>query len=358
MKLEIVKFDGLANGNWVIYRYPVTEDVLIGSQLVVGEGQGAIVVKNGKIYDCFRAGSYSLNSDNLPLLRKLVSSIFEKRRVFGFSRTSPFPAEIYFVNITKKLDVAWGTSDPIKVIDPKYKTQLRVRAFGQMGLKIEDFQTFFREVIGELPQDSWVRMDRVIGFYKGLIELKLKTSIANTIIKRQVSALEISTEMETISTDVRLGITQEMEKYGLNVTSFFIKSINFPDEDFAEINEMLKIGAYGQQYAMKRSYDVYETAAGNESGVAGIFASSGVGFAAGMGMGQAMGKNEVLPSPASVEGKKSECPFCKAINLPDAKFCSDCGKSLRSQKCEKCGENVAIGAKFCSYCGNELRGEA
>ncbi len=50
-----------------------------------------------------------------------------------WSRT-PFSAEVYFVNTTVRLDVMWGTIDPVQLIDPKYYVKQRIRAFGQMGL--------------------------------------------------------------------------------------------------------------------------------------------------------------------------------------------------------------------------------
>ena len=42
------------------------------------------------------------------------------------------------------------------------------------------------------------------------------------------------------------------------------------------------------RYATKRSFDVYESAANNQSSVAGVFAAGGIGFGSAMGMGASM----------------------------------------------------------------------
>lgn len=51
------------------------------------------------------------------------------------------------------------------------------------------------------------------------------------------------------------------------------------------------------------------------------------------------------------------CPKCGNDNPIDAKFCSECGTSLRIT-CQVCGTEALANAKFCSNCGNSLHGEA
>jgi len=108
--IDVIKFDGIVNRDWLIYRYP-GDSFVFGSQLIVGEGQIAVFVKGGKALDYFSAGTYTLSTNNIPLLQGLIN--------LPFGRRTPFPAELFFINRTVKLDVLWGTSDPISLIDPK-----------------------------------------------------------------------------------------------------------------------------------------------------------------------------------------------------------------------------------------------
>lgn len=347
--LDRVKFDGLRSRNWIIYKYP-SEQLVFGTQLIVSEGQVAIFVKSGMICDIFTPGSYILDTNNIPILQKIVN--------MPYGGKTPFTAEIYFVNTTTKLDVFWGTSDPIQLIDPKYFVKLRVRAFGQTALKLKNYRVFFTELIGGMAQSDIVNYDKINDFYKGIVVTKVKTIIADTIIKNKISALEISTELENISQKVKEKISDEFEKYGFDVMNFFINSINFPDEDFEKINKLLEDRAAFEiigdgRYATKRSFDVYEGAANNQNGVAGAFAAGGLGIGAGLGIAGNMNDNIMQPKQ---NARFLQCPVCNAKVSSDSKFCSECGATIKKPVvvCSKCGTENPAGSKFCGECGNNL----
>lgn len=347
--LDRVKFDGLRSRNWIIYKHP-SEKLVFGTQLIVSEGQAAIFVKGGQVCDIFTPGSYILDSNNIPILQRFIN--------IPYGGKTPFTAEIYFINTTTKLDVYWGTSDPIQLIDPKYFVKLRIRAFGQTGLKLKDYRLFFTELIGGMAQNDIVNYDKINNFYKAIVVTKVKTIIADTVIKNKISALEISPELENISEKVKERISDEFEKYGFSVVNFFISSINFPDEDFDKINKILEDRAAFEimgdgRYSTKRSFDVYEGAAKNENGVAGAFAAGGLGIGAGLGIANSMNNNVAAP------GQNSgfiECPFCHAQVPSSSKFCSECGATIEKPiiVCSKCGAKNPVGSRFCSECGNNL----
>ena len=164
------------------------------------------------------------------------------------------------------------------MIDPKYYVKLRVRAFGQMGLKVLDVTTLFKEVIGGMQKSDIVKFDKIKEYYRGLLVIKVKSAVVDAIITNGISGLEISIKLEKLSESVKEQISPEFEKYGFSVANFYIQSINFPDEDFDKINKILEDKAAFEimgdgRYATKRSFDVYEGAANNESGVAGAFAA-------------------------------------------------------------------------------------
>lgn len=133
----------------------------------------------------FYPGAYTLATENLPILRTFVNLPFGGR--------TPFSAEVYFINTTTRLDVNWGTIDPIQLVDPKYYVKLRVRAFGQMGLQLSNPTTFFKGLIGGMQQADVVKMDKIKEYFRGIIAIKAKSAIADAIITNGTSALEIST---------------------------------------------------------------------------------------------------------------------------------------------------------------------
>lgn len=344
--IDVVRFDGLKSRDWLIYKYP-SEQLVLGTQLIVQEGQVALFVKGGTVADVFYPGTYTLSTNNLPILKKLVN--------LPFGGQTPFSAEVYFINTTVRLDINWGTIDPIQLIDPKYYVKLRVRAFGQMGLKVLDVTTLFKEVIGGMQKADIVKFDKIKEYYRGLLVIKVKSAVADAIITNGISALEISIKLEKLSESVKEQISPEFEKYGFSVANFYIQSINFPDEDFDKINKILEDKAAFEimgdgRYATKRSFDVYEGAANNESGVAGAFAAGGIGLGAAMGMGASM--NQTVGNPIHKEDTKA-CVSCgKQIPL-NSKFCPECGFNNSEIICE-CGNKLAPGTKFCSECGKKV----
>lgn len=349
--IDVVRFDGLRSRDWIIYKYP-SDQLVLGTQLIVQEGQIAIFVKGGMVCDIFHAGTYTLQAQNLPILKSLINLPFGGR--------TPFSAEVYFINSTTKLDLSWGTTDPIQIIDPKYYVKLRVRAFGQMGIKMWDPATFFKELIGGMRQDDLVKFDKIKEFYRGLLVIKVKSIIAETIVSDKISALEISAKLESLSEKVQEKISKEFEKYGFTVINFYIQSINFPDEDFEKINKILEDKAAFEimgdnRYVTKRSFDVYQDAASNENGVAGAFAAGGLGLGAAINVGASMQESVRKPMQQDFSDSKNEkeCPACKAKNAITAKFCSSCGFNYSKLTCS-CGFQLEPNAKFCPECGKKV----
>lgn len=332
--LDVVKFSGLTSKDWLIYKYP-SEELALGSQLIVQEGQIAVLVKEGKICGSFTAGTHTITSNVLPILKSLIK--------IPFSGKAPFTAEIFFVNIALLLDVPWGTSDPIQLIDPKYNVKLRIRAFGSFGLKIKDGVTLIKNLIGAMQFSEIVSLQKVSDYFKGLIVNKIKTTIANAIINDRISALEISSSLEKISKNIQEQIKDDFDSFGLNISYFMIKSINFPDEDFSQINSILQDKAAfdimgDSRYATKRQFDIYETAASNSYGLSGAFASAAVGLETAAVMSDKI--------------KGNYCPKCGNKLSPGVKFCPSCGE--RQSLICKCGAKLEFGSRFCPQCGNKV----
>ena len=372
--IDVVKFDGLRSRDWLVYKFP-SDTLVFGTRLIVNEGQVADIEKGGPVCDLFYPGSYILDTDNLPVLFHIFN--------LPYGGNTPFTAEVYFINTKTKLDIPWGTSDPIQLIDPKYFVKLRIRAFGQMGLKLMDYSLFFRELIGSMNQNDIVSFDKIKLFYRGMVVTKVKSIISEMILAEKISALEISAHLDDISDKCREEISGEFQKYGFNVVNFFVQSINFPDDDFAKINKILEDKAAFEimgdgRYVTKRSFDVYEGAANNNNGVAGAFAAGGIGAGVGMNVAQAAGEMAPRINPgqmvicpkcgeksvqgskfcntcgAKLEVEKKRCPSCGKENDGDAKFCDECGFSLLERVCE-CGAKLPAGAKFCYECGRKIQ---
>lgn len=57
------------------------------------------------------------------------------------------------------------------------------------------------------------------------------------------------------------------------------------------------------------------------------------------------------PVPAA---SVQECRICRTVNEQSARFCIECGASLKSITCAGCGAENPASARFCAQCGGKL----
>lgn len=269
--------------NLIVWRWP-SESLTLGTQLIVNQSQEAIFYKGGQALDLFGPGTHTLAADNLPLIQKIVNLPFGGR--------TPFTAEIFFVNKHAKLDLKWGTPDPFRVTDPLYKIILPVRSFGQFGIRVADTRSFITQIVGTLR--DW-NAEKINEYFQGLVVTKTKDRIAKYVAENKVCVMDITAKLNEISDSVKLGISDEFARFGIEIVNFFIMSINVPNDDpsIMKIQEVMaaraEIDQLGEAYRVKRTFDTLEKAAANENGTAGALLSGGVGVGMGIGVGASVG---------------------------------------------------------------------
>lgn len=277
--VNVIKWE--ANTEELVHKFPV-EDLRLGSQLVVYPSQTAFFVKGGQILDEFMCGTYTLKTENLPLLNKLVN--------LPFGGQSPFQAEVWFVNQIALLDCKWGTPSPIQIEDPKYGVIVPIRAFGQYGFKIDDPRTFLTRLIGNMPT---FKTAKVVEYFRGIILTKLTALISQKLYADNLSIININAHIEVISEFAKAKLSEAFADYGLKLEVFNVIGINVNEEDpsFKRLKEtkdsLARINIMGKDnYRMERSFDVLEGAAENEGG--GMIGAA-VGLGAGVGVGTQIG---------------------------------------------------------------------
>lgn len=111
----------------LIYKHP-QKTLILCHQLIVHESQEAVFFSDGQALDSFKAGRYTLETKNIPLISKI------RNLVSG--GVSPFHVEVYFINLATMMDIAWGTPSQVTVRDPNYGYSYSAGASGSFGLKI------------------------------------------------------------------------------------------------------------------------------------------------------------------------------------------------------------------------------
>lgn len=296
--IDVVKCE--ANSQVLVEKFP-SNDLRLGTQLVVHTGQVAFFVKGGKVMDMFESGTYTIKTSNIPILGKLIN--------LPFGGNSPFQAEVWFVNKLAVLDTKWGTPTPIQLEDPKYDIIVPVRSFGQYGLKVHDPRMFLEKLVGNMSKFTVAKVD---SYFKGIMMSLYANLISDKMTKANISVLNINSHLLEMSEYVCEKLKPEFEKYGLTLENFAIMSINVPEDDpsYIKLKEAkdlaAKVKIAGRDlYQMERTFDVMDKAAGNE-GIGGQMLGLGVGLGAGAGVGNQIGNavaqtmnTNPAPPPAS-----------------------------------------------------------
>lgn len=276
--VDIIKWE--SNPNELVHKFK-PDGLRLGSQLVVYPSQTAFFVRSGKILDDFICGTYTIKSENIPLLGQVIN--------LPFGGETPFKADVWFVNQIELLDCKWGTQTPLQVEDPKYDVIVPIRAFGQYGFKIVEPRVFLERLVGNMPSFATTK---VTEYFRGVILSKLTAIIYDKLKADGVSVLNINAKIEDLSNYAKEKITEVFLQYGMEIQLFNIISISVQENDpsFQRLKEAkdaaAKIKIIGRDdYRMTRSFDVLEKAAENENGMAG----AAVGLGAGVGIGGVVG---------------------------------------------------------------------
>lgn len=349
--IDRIKFDGPPDGSpWLVHKCP-TDRFVLGSQLIVNQGQEALFFRGGEALDLFGAGTHTLKTGNLPLLNSLVN--------LPFGGKTPFSAEIYYINKTSRLDMNWGTSNPIPFEDPKYGLLLSIRAHGQYGIFIRDSRLFVSRLVGAVPGGATTGYLAVAKYFNGLINSKIKDITANVMGKNRLSFLEITGYLNELSEEYRKAVSGEFERFGIEILNFFVESVSPPKEEYARLRELKEEIALGRDfYTQRRSFDVLDQLASNPS--SGGLADAGLGLGMGLGAGSAVGGAfRQMAGEINVAGAQGDasprCPKCGAPVKEGQQFCGQCGSRVApGRKCPYCGAEVPAGMKFCGECGRPL----
>ena len=122
---QVIKYEG--DNSTFVWKHPA-EDFNTNSQLIVHESQEAIFFMNGQPLDLFGSGRYTLETQNMPILNKIIN--------LPTGGVSAFHCEVYFINKVDQMAIPWGTDSKIQYIEPTYGFPISIGAGGEMSLKV------------------------------------------------------------------------------------------------------------------------------------------------------------------------------------------------------------------------------
>lgn len=243
------------------------------AKLIVREGQTAVFINEGQLADVFEPGTYTLNTQNMPILATL------KGWKYGFN--SPFKAEVYFVNTHLFTDEKWGTKNPITLNDERFGL-VEIRAFGTYAFKIGDPGKFIVDIVGT---DNNFTNFEINEHLKSLIATRFTDTVGEANLPIELYAAN-TTELSETCRDV---MHPEFESVGISLEKFFIENVSMPEDLKKEIFEYSRIDKLDLDLLTKfKTARAIEAAASNEGGTAGAGMGMGMGFVLAQQMGGLM----------------------------------------------------------------------
>lgn len=255
----------------IVHRFErYQNEIKNGAQLIVREGQTAVFINEGQLADVFKPGTYTLNTQNLPILTTL------KGWKYGFD--SPFKAEVYFVNTHLFTDEKWGTKNPITLNDDRFGL-VEIRAFGTYAFKINDPGKFIIDIVGT---DANFTNFEINEHLKSLISTRFTDTVGEANFPIELYAAN-TTELSDTCKEV---MQPEFNSVGISLEKFFIENVSMPEELKKEIFEYSRIDKLDLDKLTKfKTAKAIEAAAANEGGTAGAGMGMGMGFVLAQQMG-------------------------------------------------------------------------
>ena len=269
----------------MVWRFPRYEnEIKNGARLIVRESQVAVFINEGQLADVFRPGTYSLTTQNLPILSTL------KGWKYGFE--SPFKAEVYFLSTRIFTDRKWGTKNPVMMRDSDFG-MVRLRAFGNYSIRITDPGVFIRNVAGTEARFSLDELDEQL---RDLVTSRF----ADALGQSKIAALDLAGNYDQLGQYVTARIAADFEVYGLQLSKLMVENISLPPEVEAAMDKRTSMGVVGNlnAFTQYQTASAIPEAAANPGGLAG----AGASLAMGLGMAGAVSQQMQQSAASSAAG--------------------------------------------------------
>lgn len=244
------------------------EQLRLGSQLVVNQSQIAVFVKDGQIADIFAAGRYTLSSNNLPILDKLIG--------MPFGGETPFKAEVYYINKSAVMDMRFELS-AFNMLEPNFRIPIPIMAHGSFAVRVGEARSFLNKLIGTMPD---METNLLKDYFRGVITENVKSIITRIAREQNISPLELEAIVADVAQNARPIIAETLQTYGLKLELFNIESVSIIDNDprvqqvvadyqrlmSEDMQERLRLKRRAENidvFKVERTFDTTEKAAGN-----------------------------------------------------------------------------------------------
>jgi membrane protease subunit (stomatin/prohibitin family) len=275
----------------LLYRFPrMDNEIKYGAKLIVREGQVAVFVNEGQIADVFTPGTYTLQTENLPILSTL--------RGWKYGFHSPFKAEVYFASTRRFTNLKWGTKNPVMLRDAEFGP-VRLRSFGTYVIQMHDAGVFVRQVAGTIGS---FKTEDITEQLRNIIVARF----ADILGESKIPVLDLASNYDELGKFLTTRISPDFQGYGLDLIALLVENISLPEDVEKALDQRSSMGVIGDlsRFTQYQTAQAIRDAAQNpgSGGTAGAGMGMGMGFAMANQMSQSMAAQSVQPPARPVQG--------------------------------------------------------
>lgn len=258
--------------NVLWYKYPSeSNEIKNASKLIVGPGQGCVLVYEGKVVDIIMEdGIFNLETDNHPF----ITTLLKVRQNFE----SEHKLFIFYYRQAEILNQGWGTASPVKYLDAVYNIPVEMGANGVFSYRISDVSFFFSNIVASKDMVTTYDIHQII-------INRIPQCIASYLADKKYSFQEIDANLASIAGDIKSLLNSEYKLLGLELSDFKIIGTVFDKSTKQRIAKVADITAdvmaaqkAGLDYVDLQKLQALRDAAKNEGGLAGAGVQLGVGM--------------------------------------------------------------------------------
>ena len=314
-----------------IYRYPLLDKtVAMGSTIKVGEGEAAVLVKEGHVYDVFAKGEHVVSVSSAPLITEAL----------GLKKNDSFACEVYFVSLYTYENLKWAMVNPLIVRDNTFGS-VSIKASGNFSFKVFNVSLFMKNLFGKITEFN---DEDVSSYLRNLIV----NGIMDMITKTRLTALDFYTNYPKFSLQNYREVVNRFNSCGLLLGALEVEDVVIPEET----EKLLKVKVL--EHANLTSEDIV-------NGRVVTDGSSAINTVNGLPVNHPVNAGTLMTSEMKkmynmVQDLTVTCVHCGAVIAKNFKYCPQCGKENKEtiKECPKCHNLVAFKAKYCPDCGTEL----
>lgn len=208
--LDVIKNEG--EHGLMAWKYPRVE--LAGwSQLLVGEGEEAVLFTCDGAAERFATGRHTLKTPNLPLLGRLLSLPFGGKPLFT--------AELWYVQVGGILDIKWGTDTPIQ--SAQGGTALPLRGYGSLGVRLINSELFLSAIRGRVSSFN----PKTVSIYlHGQLSQSVLETVAACYNQTGLAFFEEGDLSPLLGRELGRRVAPLLAGYGMEVASFIVSDLS------------------------------------------------------------------------------------------------------------------------------------